>query len=189
MLRNADRNRYNMRVDSNICISTRNSASAMSASSLPRVKSPNGIPSLTRTWRKDSYTAINPLERPELALKGKTVVITGGGSGIGKGMTNAFADAGASKIVILGRREASLHATARDIHAGYPTVELSAHAADVVDLDGVRDVANQIGPWDVLVANAGYLPNVKPLVKSDPDDWWRAFEVSRIARFCIVLIR
>jgi hypothetical protein len=188
MLRNADRNRYIMRVDSNICISTRNSSSAMSASSLPRVKSPNSIPSLTRTWRKDTYTAINPLERPELALKGKTVMITGGGSGIGRGMTKAFADAGASKIAILGRREASLHAIARDIHAGYPTVELSTHAADLVDLDGVRNVANQIGPWDVLIANAGYLPNVKLLVDSDPDDWWRAFEVSQSARTSIILI-
>ncbi|KAK1092522.1 hypothetical protein LTR48_004178, partial [Friedmanniomyces endolithicus] len=67
-------------------------------------------PSLTSEWHDKTYPAIDP-KRPELSAKGKTIVISGGGSGIGRGIAQAFALAGASAIAILGRRQALLEET------------------------------------------------------------------------------
>lgn len=134
-------------------------------------------PSLTETWHKDTYAAINPSKRAELSLRGKTVMITGGGSGIGKGLTRAFADAGASQIAILGRREDVLRATKQEIEAQNEEVAISIHVADVADLASIKKAASLVGNWDVLVSNAGYLPEIKPLLDSDPVDWWKGFEV------------
>ena len=60
---------------------------------------------MTNTWHTDTYPSIDPRLRSELSLKDKKVVITGGGAGIGRAFVEAFADAGATAIAILGRRE------------------------------------------------------------------------------------
>ncbi|KAF1953536.1 hypothetical protein CC80DRAFT_551184 [Byssothecium circinans] len=49
-------------------------------------------PCPTATWHNDTYSAIDP-SKPELSQKGKTVVITGAGSGIGRETAIAFAKA------------------------------------------------------------------------------------------------
>lgn len=135
--------------------------------------------SLTKTWHKDSYAAIDPRVRPDLRPSGKTDVISGGGSGIGKGMTRAFAEAGASKVVILGRRDAVLKETKNEIEdAVRGATTIQTHAIDIEDLPAVKQVADEIGPWDVLVANAGYLSEPVSLVDADPGEWWKSFEVN-----------
>ena len=55
-----------------------------------------------------------------MALTGKTAVITGGGSGIGAATAAPFVEAGA-RVVIAGRREASLRAVA-DAAGGEPAI-------------------------------------------------------------------
>ncbi|KAK4552090.1 hypothetical protein LTR86_010626 [Recurvomyces mirabilis] len=135
-------------------------------------------PSLTKTFHKASYAAISPT-RPELSLKGKTIVISGGGTGIGAEITQAFAEAGAARIAILGRRTNVLEETKQKV--GKSTdgkVAVSTHVTDVSDLASVQKAAEEIGKWDVLVSNAGYLPDIKHLVDSDPTDWWKAFEIN-----------
>lgn len=134
-------------------------------------------PSLTKTWHHDTYPSINPLARPELSLKGKTVVITGGGAGIGRALSEAFADAGATRIAIFGRREGMLLETKREIENRGGDVSVSMYVVDVTDIASVRKAAEEIGMWDVLVSNAGYMPTFGPLVDSEPEDWWRVFEV------------
>ncbi len=60
--------------------------------------------SFTKSWHKTPYPAISPA-RPELKASGKNVVVTGGGTGIGRAIAIAFAQAGAASVSILGRRE------------------------------------------------------------------------------------
>ena len=56
-----------------------------------------------------------------------------------------------------------------------------ALAADVTDRDAVaeavRRTEDELGPLDLLVANAGRFAVGGPLWESDPDDWWRDVEV------------
>ena len=135
------------------------------------------VPSVTKTWHNDTYPEIDVTKRPELSLKGKKVVISGGGAGIGRGITQAFADAGAATIAILGRRDAMLQDTKREVEAKNGGVTVTTHPTDIADIAAVKKAAEEIGKWDVLVSNAAYLPEVQSLVDSDPEDWWMGFEV------------
>jgi len=42
----------------------------------------------------------------------------------------------------------------------------------------MKKAAKDIGTWDVLVLNAGYMPDQGSIAKADVDDWWLPFEVS-----------
>ncbi|KIK66764.1 hypothetical protein GYMLUDRAFT_157370, partial [Collybiopsis luxurians FD-317 M1] len=65
------------------------------------------FPSLTTTYHRDTYPAISPTKQ-SLSQVGKTVLITGGGGGIGFEIARSFAKASASRIIIVGRRSALL---------------------------------------------------------------------------------
>jgi hypothetical protein len=93
------------------------------------------FPSPTSTWHSNTYPSLAP-SRPELSAKGKTVLITGGGTGIGAETARYFAQAGATRIAILGRREQPLLDTKTSIERDHS--ELIPEA---------RRQAGYPGPW------------------------------------------
>jgi gluconate 5-dehydrogenase len=90
--------------------------------------------------------------RNGLDLSGKHALVTGGGTGLGKSMTAALAEAGA-RVTICGRRAAPLNAVVAALRAdGY---DANAVVADVTqDADRRRLFAEAQGV-DILVNNAG----------------------------------
>jgi NAD(P)-dependent dehydrogenase (short-subunit alcohol dehydrogenase family) len=90
------------------------------------------FPSPTSTWHTKGYPAISP-NRPELSAKGKTVVVTGGGTGIGAETAISFAVAGASRIALLGRREQPLLATKASIEEKFANTEVFVASTDVTN--------------------------------------------------------
>ncbi|KAB8269090.1 putative NADP(+)-dependent dehydrogenase [Aspergillus minisclerotigenes] len=130
------------------------------------------LPSFTPTWHNDTYAAIAPT-RPELSAAGKTVIITGAGSGIGRATASAFAQAGASHIALIGRNEAKLVETLKAL-----SCPSSVHPVDVTNEAGVGEVAREIGTWDVLVLSAGYLARPAPIMESSVEDWWQSLETN-----------
>ena len=134
------------------------------------------FPSLTATWHNDTYPSISPT-RPELSAAGKTIVITGGGQGIGRGIVSAFASAGAKSIAILGRTQRTLTETKDVVGAQYPNTSITTHVVDVTEAAAVKTAAETIGAWDVLVLNAGFLSEPSTVKDADVVDWWKAFEV------------
>jgi len=89
---------------------------------------------------------------PDL-LKNRRVLITGGGTGLGKGMAARFLELGAT-LYICGRREEVLKNTAAELA---PKGPIQALACDVRHLDAVEQMIDSIwtaGPLDILVNNA-----------------------------------
>jgi 3-oxoacyl-[acyl-carrier protein] reductase len=99
-----------------------------------------------------------------LDLDGKTALVTGGGKGIGRAISEALAGMGARVIVNYRSDRAAAEATA----ASLPNA--TAHQADVGDPAQVEAMIKAIGRVDVLVNNAGALRD-KLLVQMSPPDW------------------
>ncbi|MDB5842535.1 MAG: putative oxidoreductase in arabinose utilization cluster [Herminiimonas sp.] len=91
------------------------------------------------------------------SLKGKTVFITGGGSGIGEAIVGAFAEQGARVAFVDIAREASLALCDRIAAAGHEKpVFRQCDIRDIPALQAVmRTLAQELGDFDVLVNNAG----------------------------------
>jgi enoyl-[acyl-carrier protein] reductase III len=104
-----------------------------------------------------------------MTFEGKSVLVTGGSRGIGKGIALRFAELGASRITISYLRN--------DETAEAAAEEIRAHGADAVtvrgniaDPDKVRRVVQQAGPLDVLVSNAA-TGVIRPLMELTEKHW------------------
>ena len=92
--------------------------------------------------------------RPDL-LAGKRILITGGGSGLGRSMARRFGELGAS-LVLAGRRREVLEDAARDI-TDATGAAVSTQALDVREPEAVEAAMQRVfeeGPLDALVNNA-----------------------------------
>ena len=108
------------------------------------------------------------------ALNDMVVIVTGGSSGIGRAAALSFVEHGA-KVLITGRRAASLDETAAD-HPNIVGLVADAAAPD----DAVRTIAKAVDTWgrlDVLVHNAG-AGAILPLADATADRIMEIFAVN-----------
>ncbi|MFJ6129210.1 SDR family NAD(P)-dependent oxidoreductase [Streptomyces griseoviridis] len=103
---------------------------------------------------------------PDPTFAGRTVVVTGAGTGIGRATALAFAEQGAATVVVCGRRKERLEDVAAEHPAIVPVV------ADVATETGARALADEVRArgdgLDVLVHNAGVF-RFSPLAALAPD--------------------
>ncbi|MFN6999257.1 SDR family oxidoreductase [Elioraea tepidiphila] len=88
-------------------------------------------------------------------LAGKRILVTGGGTGLGRSMAGRFAELGAD-LILVGRRLDVLQAAAAEIGAA-TDVEVTTYSVDVRDpvaVDAAIDACFERGGLDVLVNNA-----------------------------------
>jgi NAD(P)-dependent dehydrogenase (short-subunit alcohol dehydrogenase family) len=133
--------------------------------------------------RHDTYAYINP---SRFNLKGKNVLITGASKGVGKAAAISYAKAGTSGIAIAAR--SSLDAVAQEIKdaaksAGHSEPKVVSIKIDVTDRKSVEAAAEEYsrafdGKLDILINNAGYLSEFAGIPDSNPDEWWRDWEVN-----------
>lgn len=107
-------------------------------------------------------------------LKGRTALITGGGSGLGAAIAAAVHEAGAD-VVVTGRDEAKLGAVVSRLGAGARRV-----ICDVSSESSVHELARALADTDVsiLVNNAGVPGPVADLVDISVDEWDAVFDVN-----------
>ncbi len=107
-----------------------------------------------------------------MRLKDKTILITGGGGGIGKVMARAFVQEGA-RVLICGRTRKRLETVVEEVQA--PQGQLSYLTVDISKAEDLKRLAHWIdqtwGRLDVLVNNAGVLGLMVPL-KDYPEAVW-----------------
>lgn len=106
---------------------------------------------------------------------GRTVLVTGASSGIGRGIAQRFADDGA-RVYLTGRRATELQTVAKEI--GPQAVAVPCDSSDATDLDRLFDVIRQSGhQLDVVVANAG-VGNFSRLEEATEDQFTRTFDIN-----------
>lgn len=105
-----------------------------------------------------------------MTMAGRRVLVTGGGTGVGRSLALGFAAAGA-EVVIAGRRPDPLDAVAQG-HA-----RIRAVTADVTDEDSVRALFAAAGPCDIVIANAGASAS-SPFLRTTLDDWRAMIDVN-----------
>ena len=110
------------------------------------------------------------------SLKGKIVLVTGGGSGIGKATAKAFKDAGA-KVLIVGRDEEKLKATVEQINVDYQTVHVEDIASVTVLVNKIIKVYARL---DILVNCAGVYGPIGKFHENNLDLWQEALRINLI---------
>ena len=107
-------------------------------------------------------------------LEGKTAVITGGSSGIGKAIALRFAKEGA-KVIITARKEKELEETA-SLHKNIVYVAGDITKSETIDRIIEKINSEFLGQLDILVNNAGWCP-VQPITDVTIEDYDKAFDV------------
>lgn len=114
----------------------------------------------------------------DLGLKGKVVLVTGGGRDVGREISTALAREGAAVAVNYLHSKAEAEATVAEIERQGGRAAL--YPADVTNYEVVKgmvaDVVRDLGRLDVLVNNAGYVES-RLFLESTPEQWRRQVDV------------
>ena len=112
-------------------------------------------------------------------MEGKRVLVTGSGTGIGRGVALEFAREGAAVVLHYAHSEAGAASAVDEIRSDGGTAE--AFQADLADIEQVRALASQaidyLGGLDVLVNNAGITMN-KPFLQVTPEQFDTLYDVN-----------
>ena len=137
----------------------------------------------TTTIHSDTYDVISSSTQADLT--GKAVFISGASRGIGRATALSYASAGASHIAIgaptgLEAIEEEILQTASAANRRPPQVlvlyhNLLEHASVEA---AAQETEREFAKLDILINNAGYLEEGLPIVDSDPDDYWKAWEIN-----------
>ncbi len=109
----------------------------------------------------------------ELGLKGKTVIVTGGASNIGRAITLAFAKEGSNIVMaeldeVSGKKVAGI---ANDMGAGGKCIAVKTDVTKLDEVEAmVKKTKNEFGQINVLVNNVGWdIP--EPFMNTTPELW------------------
>ncbi|MCU7874191.1 MAG: YciK family oxidoreductase [Candidatus Thiodiazotropha sp. (ex Lucinoma borealis)] len=131
-------------------------------------------------------------------LKERIILVTGAGSGIGQAAAKAFAEHGAT-VVLLGRNERKLEATYDLIEAaGWPTPALIPFDLEKAPVDDYyalgESLYHEFGQLHGLLHNAAQLALLSRIDDFDPETWNKVIQVNLTAAFmltqaCLPLLR
>jgi NAD(P)-dependent dehydrogenase (short-subunit alcohol dehydrogenase family) len=119
-------------------------------------------------------------------LQGKSAVITGAGSGIGRAAARLFAAQGAR--LVIGDKADSIHETAKLIREdGGEVVALQMNAGKEEDVKNIVQTARlSYGGLDIAFANAGVSGGLTGIFEHSVEDWQQILQVNLVGPFLMV---
>ncbi len=120
-------------------------------------------------------------------LTGKVALVSGGATGIGLGISEGLAEAGAT-VVVCSRRLDVCEEAARELteNTGSRIVPLQCDVTNQADIDAlVKAVTDTLGKVDVLVNCAGVGGSEKPILKMEKADWDRVMDINLNGAFAL----
>jgi NAD(P)-dependent dehydrogenase (short-subunit alcohol dehydrogenase family) len=139
----------------------------------------------TPTIHKSAYPGIAP-SRPELSQAGRSILITGGGTSIGKSIAEHFILADAAHVIIVGRRQGVLDTAVSELKAiakrEGKSAKVLAIQADVSKKDTIRELFDTLASkglaLDVLVLNAAMFSGFETILDLGSDKVWEPMETN-----------
>jgi NAD(P)-dependent dehydrogenase (short-subunit alcohol dehydrogenase family) len=117
----------------------------------------------------------------QLSFADRTYLVTGGGSGIGKGVAAGLAAAGAN-VMIMGRNADRLSSAADQINATSEGRRVRYEPADVTNEEEVTNVVEAVTAWNGrlngVVHCAGGSQTIGPITQTDSDAWRRTVDLN-----------
>ena len=115
---------------------------------------------------------------PYFSLEGKVAIVTGGGTGIGRGIALEFAKAGAD-VVVGSRTLSNLEKVAEEVRAlGKRSLAVPVDITKKTEIDNlVQRVMDEFGTIDILVNDAGTTA-IAPLLEHSEQDWDRVLDTN-----------
>lgn len=162
---------------------------------------PIPIRNLSQTLHHTQYPAIDPTN-PLNSAAGKTIIISGGASGIGYAIAQAFSAAGAATIIIITRRQEALDEASSKLRAENEAAKRNTavwtYQLDITDsaaipavFDAIRqrisaDGSSAATDADVLVTSAAYLEMGNSTLDTPADAFRGSFETNVLGNLDLV---
>lgn len=109
------------------------------------------------TYHHKTYPSIDATQS-SLSASGKTVLITGGGTGISRGIVESYAKAGVSNLILVSLRIGPLEQAKTELEKDYSKTKVFIYSGSTADTKFVSKVFNEvratIGDIDILILNA-----------------------------------
>jgi NAD(P)-dependent dehydrogenase (short-subunit alcohol dehydrogenase family) len=135
---------------------------------------------LLEPTRHDVYPFIDPRQGMKNAATGKTALVTGSGAGIGRAISESFAIAGASELILTARRQAPLEETKKLINGSAPDCKVSVFGGvGISNYDSVKKMFDALKkPPDVVISNAAVSMATATVAESDPLTWFKEIDIN-----------
>lgn len=143
----------------------------------------DSLPRPTKTYHTKPYDRI--IKDQKFNGEGKTVQVTGGASGLGYHISKAFAEAGASRLVIISRSAEQQQKAKAELEKKCPRTEVLGFTVSIADHEALKKIIVDLQTVDVLVLNAAIAHRRAPASDLLPDEVKDAFETNVIATFNI----
>lgn len=119
-------------------------------------------------------------------LEGKSVIITGAGSGIGRAASLMFTKEGA-KLIAVDKTEGVKETVQQVLNAGGTAEAVMADAGSEADVKNfIAKAISSYGKLDAIWANAGISGGLVPLAEQTPEHWMEILRVNLIGPFLAV---